>query len=356
MNAVLQNIREFWTRTFVFDANDQSLFLTVIAAQLQGRRTPQAIFTDLQFDDNKHIQKLSRDALDPNQPFFFAGTRNYLGKENRDLLVLAQHFNCIEPFITHIVGHKKPYSFFGSIFLKYVIEWFMVALFIGLALAMVWYIDFLRFAFGDFSGSILYRIGEFLINWQFALYGLTAILMIIYYRNRDRETPFRNELKKFGCYHFYDADYIIKLMTTFHLLSDSSTHTGVTINNTELVRQLIRIYAKTPLRAEQFRRMQKALAAGLSLRDALAQSRILPSLEMSLYRGLTPHNTLPEHAAASLLVAKQLSEKTRIRLNRFSQSLGALLYSLLAIGMLALLDVLAGGAVSIQDLMNQQLG
>ena len=366
---ILQTIRIFWIRTFVFDNNDQSLFLSVIASQLRGGRNLVTIFRDLQIDDNKHIRKLSRKALDPENPYFATRMPEYLGRHRANLLVMAQKFNALEAFITHVLDYKKPYSLLNSIFFRYIMEWFMLAIIASLACAMYLYADLLQLAFGDFTDSLLYDTGAILVEFQFLFYGVFASLTLTYLYFADRPLPLRNQLKKLGLYQFRDADYLIELMTTFHLLTKSATAAGVAVNTPELVRQLAGIYGGGPptdasylpvprrkIRDDQFHNIQQSLARGQSLRDALAMSRMLPSLEMSLYRGLTPKNTIEEHSRAAEMVADQITTKTKIKMRRFSQSIGFILYCALGLGMVLLLDIFSGGATNIMDMMDGATG
>lgn len=340
------------------------MFLNVIASQLRGGRNLVAIFRDLRMDENKHIRKLATDAESPENPYFATRMPHHLGTHKANLLVLAQRYNALEPFITHLVNHKKPYNFFRSFILRYIVEWFMLGVFIASAIAMYLYADFLQNAFGDFSESLLYDCGRFLVTFQFPVYMSLAAFALLYAYFADNPHPVRKQLTKLGFYVFRDNDYLIELLTTFHLLTQSAHSAGVAVNTPELIRQLAGIYGGGPptdstylrvsrnkVREEHFHVIQDHLSRGRSLRDALALARLLPSSEMSLYRGITPRNTIEEHSRAAKMVLDQLTVKTEIKMRRTSASVGFFLYSALGFGMIFMLDVLAGGATNMMELM-----
>lgn len=346
------NIRSFFLRLFVFDAMEQSLYLSVLAAQLRGGRTYQAIFRDLLQDSSKHVRELARRSLSPTTQYFAESYADYFGRRRTALLVLAQRHNSVETFIDHVLQPKTTISVFRSVFTGLAMEWLMSVVFLALAATMYLYGDILQQAFGDFSGSFLYRLGAFLVENNVEIILIGAGLLFAYFFFRNRPSPIRTQLKTLGCYVFRDALFAIEFLTAFRVLTTAAEKGGESVSIPTLIVEMRRVYGIPPLRASQFRAMQHSLARGTTFRDAVADSGILDRPEISLYRGLTPDNTTVQHRAAASAVADQLTQKTALRLKRFTQSISFTLYLFLATGILVMIDVLMGGGLSMQDLIN----
>ena len=348
-------LRSLFLRAFVFDEMEQSLYLSVISAQLRGGRTYQAIFRDMLLDSSKHVRELARRSLSPTTQYFADGYADYFGRRRAALLVLAQRHNVVEAFIEHVLQPKTTISVFRSIFAALAMEWLTTAVFLALSVAMYLYGDVLRLAFGDISGSFLYRLGRLLVEYRFALTAACAGLLFAYLHFGDRPSPFRAQLKSLGCYAFRDSLFAIEFLATFRVLAGAADEKGgqaASVPN--LTGELFRVYGGTPLRARQFRAMQRALAGGKTFRDAIADSGLLERAEFSLYRGLTPDNTMEQHRNAAGAVADQLTRKTVLRLKRLAQTVNFALYLFLAAGMVVMIDVLMGGGISARDLANPQ--
>ena len=335
-------IREVLNRYVLFTESDRSLYLTMIAAQLRGGRSYNAIFKDLLLDRNPHIRKLSELSLRPTSDFFASLYQPYFGSKHARLLQLAQKYSVVPEFIDNVLT-KRPIdlSVFNAVIVKYITEWIIfVAL---LILPIVLYLNHaqLQESIGDFSSTLLYQIGSFLVEYRFLILSVMAGAACAYLYFLHEPGANRSMLASVGLYFFQDTAYAIELLSTIRILtSNRDTHA---VHQQQLLSELSRIYGTNSFRRTQFRSLQVAIARGATLRNAMSETQILPAQELSLFRGLCPRNTVAEIHAASEVVANQLTAKLRLRIRVFATTIGTVLYTYLGFAMLSVIEITMGG-------------
>lgn len=349
--APIAAARGLFIRTFVFDDNDRNTFLSIIAAQLRGKRNLPAIFEDLQKDANKEIAKIARHALSPGVNFFAEGLEERLGRRRAQLLVLAQRYSALEPFIRELVNRKRPWSLFKAIVTANILEWLMTVVLIAGAIALYIQAPVIAETLIDLSGTRLAKTGGNLLVYGPPGLGVAAAIAAVYVYIGGKPGETREALAKAGCYKIRDAETAIDVFTTLGLLCRSALVTGAAPNMPALFRELGTIFANDTNSKAIFRRIQLALSAGQTVREAIIQSKILPPNESRLYHGMTRNNTLGEHAEAATMVAEQLELRTTSTVQKTTGTISLLLYAVLGIMIVISVDTLMGAGVAMEGMV-----
>ncbi len=314
MFSVLYTARMAFTRWLLFDRPEQDIFLTVLSAQLRNGRTRSAIFSEMQTDPSRHVRELARRATDQRAEYFAENFGDYFGQERAAMLTLAQRHNSETDFIDHMLAAEEPVPFWRETVFELWANWAILLLLLGVTASLYIFNPEISAAFIDLSGTELYALGAFIVENAVLLAAGGAGAALLYLAVRGGDVPLREPLARRGFFRFHDAAHAIAWLTTFRILTGSAAAGGRQLNMPVLMAEIAAAFSRDRHHRHQFGIVRSAMAGGSTLRDALAQTSLLPDPELRLFRGLTPTGTLEEHHAAAAAVVDQLEGKTRIGL------------------------------------------